>query len=120
MNQFHVIYDDNCPLCLAAIGQVRQLDRLGLVNLVPLSGITDRPGSSIPARQKLLEQMHLITPEGKVYRGADAVGVLARLLPQSRYFGSFLLLPGVRHLARGIYRLIARHRLRLSHLMTLN
>ncbi|UCE24731.1 MAG: DUF393 domain-containing protein [Candidatus Zixiibacteriota bacterium] len=120
MGQYHVIYDDNCPLCLAAIGQVRQLDRLGLVNLVALSDVTGRAASALPAHRKLLEQMHLVTPEGRVYRGADAVGVLARVLPKSRYIGNFILLPGVRQLARIIYRLIARHRLSVSRLCSLN
>jgi len=86
--------------------------------MMPVSEIPQMPG--VPVRQGLLEQVHLITPEGKVYRGAEAVGVLAGLFPESRYFGRIILLPGIRDLARVVYRFVARHRFRLSRLTTLN
>ncbi len=120
MSRYHVIYDDTCPLCLTGIEQIRKLDRLGLVSFVPLSGVPEQSGSRMPSREKLKQQMHLITPEGKVYRGAEAAGLLATLFPSSRLLGEFILLPGVRHLARHVYRLIARHRLRISRLAALN
>ena len=120
MNRYHVIYDDNCPLCLAGIGQIEKLDQLGLVRFVPLSNTHDKSGPRMPSREKLKEQMHLITPEGKVYRGAEAAGVLATLFPSSRLLGGLILLPGVRLVARRVYRLIARHRLKISRLVALN
>ena len=105
---------------MTGIEQIRKLDRLGLVRFVPLSDVSEKSGPRIPSREKLKEQMHLITPEGKVYRGAEAAGVLATLFPSSRLLGSLILLPGVRLVARYVYRLIARHRLKISHLAALN
>lgn len=118
VSRYHLIFDDRCPLCVGAADGVRKLDRLGLVELVPVSGIPQT--SDTPVRPGLLEQVHLITPEGKIYRGAEAVGVLAGLFPRSRYLGRFILLPGVRSVARVLYGFVAKYRLRLSRLATLN
>lgn len=120
MSQYHLIYDDNCPICLASIDKVRKLDRLGLVNLVPLSSVADRPRGALPAKERLRDEIHLITPEKKVYRGAEAVGVLASLFPGSRYVGAFIMAPGIRVIARHIYRIVARHRLSISRIASLN
>ncbi|MEW6412016.1 MAG: DUF393 domain-containing protein [Candidatus Zixiibacteriota bacterium] len=120
MKQYHLIYDDNCPVCLSSVGKISKLDKLGLVNRVPLSQALKARNPNMPVKDKLAEQLHLVTPEGKIYRGAEAVGILATLFPQSRLLGQFMLLPGVRFLARAVYRLIARHRMRLSRLMPLN
>ncbi|UCG61785.1 MAG: DUF393 domain-containing protein [Candidatus Zixiibacteriota bacterium] len=120
MGQYHLIYDDNCPICRKSISTVRNLDRLGLVNCVPLSTVTDQPRRGTLVKGKLAEEIHLITPEGKVYRGAEAVGVLASLFPRSKYLGAFILLPGVRALARRAYRRVARRRLMISRLLSLN
>jgi predicted DCC family thiol-disulfide oxidoreductase YuxK len=120
VNQYHLIYDSDCPICLKAVEGLRKLDRLGLINPVALSSIPEHPRSGFPSHQKLKEQIHLITPERKVYRGAEAVAVLATMLPRSKYLGEFLLLPGVRTVARFIYAIVARNRLRLSGLAALN
>ena len=120
MSRYHVIYDDNCPICAAGAVRLEKLDRMGLVRCVPLSEIPERPDMRTLSRAKLKDQMHLITPEGKVYRGAEAAGVLATLFPGSRLLGEFILLPGVRSVARRVYRLVARHRFKISRLVSLN
>jgi len=118
MSPYHLIYDDRCPVCVEAVGRVQKLDRLGLVELMPVSQIPQGPQA--PDRRRLLDEVHLITPEGKVFRGADAVGILAGLFPQSRYFGRLILMPGIRSVARIVYGIVARHRLKQSRLTTLN
>ena len=120
MSQYHLIYDDTCPVCLASIDKIGKLDRLGLVNLVPLTSIPDRPRCGMPAGEKLREEIHLITPERKVYRGAEAVAILASLFPSSRYLGALIMAPGIRVIARHIYRLLARHRFSIARIASLN
>jgi predicted DCC family thiol-disulfide oxidoreductase YuxK len=100
--------------------KIEKLDRLGLINRVPLSVAVKTRKPGMPAENRLSNEMHLITPEGKIYRGAEAVGVLATLFPQSRLLGEIILLPGVRAVARLVYRQVARHRMRLSRLLPLN
>ena len=120
MSQYYVIYDDNCPVCCASVEKVRKLDRLGLVNCIPLSLVPNRPQRGMPGKERLADQLHLITPEKKVYRGAEAVGVLASLFPSSRYLGAFIMLPVIRVVARHVYRIVARHRFSISRTVSLN
>ncbi|UCD63693.1 MAG: DUF393 domain-containing protein [Candidatus Zixiibacteriota bacterium] len=115
-----MIYDDQCSLCLGAVGKVRQLDRLGLVELVPLSRAADSFGHCPSTEERLRKQLHLVTSEGKIYRGAEAVGVLAALFPESKLLGHVILLPFIRPLARWAYRIVARHRLKISRLVSVN
>jgi predicted DCC family thiol-disulfide oxidoreductase YuxK len=120
MNQYHLIYDDECPLCTACIESLRHRDRIELVKYVPLSGLLDDARLRPSAIERLKQEVHLITPQRRVYRGAEAVGVLARVLPGSRLIGALVLFPGIRYLARHTYRMVARHRLTISKLTSLN
>jgi predicted DCC family thiol-disulfide oxidoreductase YuxK len=120
MNVYHLIYDDNCPVCLKGVDRIKDLDKLGLVYFVPLSKALDIHAGRLPTGGRLREEIHLIAPDKKVYRGAEAVGVLAGLFPRSRIVGNFILLPGVRSVARVVYGFVARHRMKLSRIAALN
>ncbi|MBU0985153.1 MAG: DUF393 domain-containing protein [candidate division Zixibacteria bacterium] len=114
MVSYFLIFDDHCPICRRAASRVRKLDTLGVVELVPLSCATMTGGQSLPSPELLANKVHLISREGTIFTGADAVGQLAGLFPRSRLLGQFILLPGVRQIARRVYSTIARHRLKLS------
>lgn len=117
MLSYFLIFDDDCPVCVKATQEVEKLDDLGVVRLVPLSAAAAPAGSSALSREKMANQMHLVSSDGRVWAGADAVARLARICPRSRNLGRFLSLPGVRQVARLIYGQVARHRLRLSRLI---
>ena len=119
MDHCSLIYDDSCPVCLAGIEKVRQYDRHGLVELIPLSRASTRNDLKLPPQTELSREIHLISSDGKIYKGSDALAHLARLLPKPRLLGRMLLLPGIRQLARPLYRLIAKHRLKISGLLKL-
>jgi predicted DCC family thiol-disulfide oxidoreductase YuxK len=115
MGDNYLIYDDSCPVCRASIKRVQQLDKLGIVRLVRLSQLSEINDVKLPALSELKEQIHFITADGMAHKGAEAIGHLAGLFPQSRLLGRILSLPGVKQIARPLYRLIARHRLKLSN-----
>ncbi len=114
MVDYYLIFDDTCPLCKRAAAGVRKLDTLGVVDLIPLSCAAMPGGRLLPSPELLANKVHLISRDGVIFAGADAVGQLAGLFPRSRMLGQFILLPGVRHVARRVYGAIARHRLKLS------
>jgi predicted DCC family thiol-disulfide oxidoreductase YuxK len=120
MKKYRLIYDDSCPVCVAAVSKAVRLDSMGLVSLEPLSGARTAGYPDLPSPAKLAKEIHLIAPDGAVYRGAEAVGRLASLFPRSKLLGRIILLPLVRPLARLVYGLVARHRLRLSKALGLN
>ena len=115
MKRYILIYDDGCSFCAAAVAKVRRLDRFGIVDIMPLSH-PHLPDSVVcPLPSELARSIILFTPEGEKYAGSDAVALLASVLPGTRWFGWVLLLPGIKQIARPMYRFIARHRMQLSH-----
>jgi predicted DCC family thiol-disulfide oxidoreductase YuxK len=121
MDSFILIYDDKCPICRGSADRVAKLDRLGVVTLLGLSEADRRLPADIglPERERLHEEIHLITPDGQIITGAAALGVVARLFPRSRWLGKVIMLPGIRWIAKWVYRLVARQRRRLSRVLRL-
>ncbi|MDZ4722442.1 MAG: DUF393 domain-containing protein [candidate division Zixibacteria bacterium] len=117
MSTNYLIYDDACPACLIGINKLKKLDTFGLISLIPLSNPRIPLGIPLPSSDKLREAICLITSDNTTYFGADALSRVALLLPKSRFVGRLLLLPGIKHLARPIYRIVAKHRLKLSKLL---
>ena len=116
MIRYYLIYDDTCDICTMAVRRVRRLDEDGEVDLVPISQASRLRGYDLPGEDKLKEEIHLVTPTGRIIAGADAVGYLARVLPRTRMWGRLISLPIIRSVARVVYRIIARNRHRLSRL----
>ena len=115
MPGYYLIYDNECPLCCQSTEVVRRMDRLGLVKLMPLSLVRESVELStipLPLDGEMQKAIHLIASDGRVWAGSEAVGRLAALCPRSRLLGRFILLPGVRVLARWVYGFVARHRMR--------
>jgi predicted DCC family thiol-disulfide oxidoreductase YuxK len=106
-----LIYDGECRFCQA---QVVRLQRWAGPQLLPLplqkSGLLDALGL---AHEDAMRAMQLVTQQGWIYAGVEAV---VQGLRQRPILGRLLRLyyvPGVRQLADLGYRLIARYRYRL-------
>ncbi len=115
MQQWHLIYDDSCPVCLGAIDKVMRLDKAGLIIPTPLSNPILPDWLALPSHEELYKQMHLVSPAGKVFRGADAIERLLSIFPQSRVFGLVLSLPVIKQLSRICYGIVARNRMKISN-----
>lgn len=103
-----LIYDGECGLCRRAVERVRVWDREQRLAYLPFQdGAVRRFGIPLPA---LAAAMHLLLPDGRVFSGADALPELGRLLPGKRWWAWGFGVPGVRPLARRIYRRIAQRR----------
>ncbi len=55
-------------------------------------------------------ELHLVAPDGALFRGAEAVRETLLRLPSLRGLGELLRLPGVIDLARPIYAFVAANR----------
>ncbi|RMD74159.1 MAG: DUF393 domain-containing protein, partial [Chloroflexi bacterium] len=55
-------------------------------------------------------QLHVVGPDGTIYRGAEAVRELLLQLPALRGLGELLRLPGALTLAQPVYEFVARNR----------
>ena len=110
-----LLYDGECPLCLKSVSVLQRLDWFHVVHYQNARDIQHLPPSPVPLdAQKLLEEMHLITPDRRaVYRGFGAFRWLAWRLPLLFVFAPLLYLPGVPKLGRRLYRWVARNRFNL-------
>jgi predicted DCC family thiol-disulfide oxidoreductase YuxK len=105
-----LVYDGQCRFCERCIGIVRRWDGAGRVHTVRLQDAEewrDVPGLS---RAALEGAMHLVSPAGRVYAGAEAAAPLLGLLPGGRMLAAPLALPGAGRVAAAAYRWVARHR----------
>jgi predicted DCC family thiol-disulfide oxidoreductase YuxK len=117
MKPWYLIYDDKCSICNIGVDKIKRLDKSRLIELVPLSNPKLPVGYEVPPKEEMQEQMHLISPDQKVYKGADAVARVAEIFPESKFAGKLISFPLVRPFARVIYDLIARNRLKFSKIV---
>ena len=116
MKQHLVLYDDQCPLCIFQMKLLTWLDWLGKLALVPL---TDPRAAEIApqlTREALLEAMHCVAKNGRVYRGARCIRFVGMRLPLMVPVALFLWVPGVIWIAERVYAWVSRHRLRISRI----
>ena len=104
-----LIYDGECGVCRKAVELLRRWDREHELRFVPFqdSVAVARFGIALPA---LAAAMHLVSPDGRVYPGADAIPELLRLFPGKRWLAPLFRIPGVLPLARRVYAWIAVRR----------
>lgn len=110
-----VLYDGECPLCLASMGIVKRLDWLRVLRFQNCRETDQLPPTPEPLDpQRLIEEMHVVTPRrDAVYRGFAAFRWMAWRLPLLTVFAPLLYLPGVPALGRRVYLWVARNRFRL-------
>lgn len=96
-------------MCRRAVATLQAWDRAGRFAYVPFQDreAVARFGIALPA---LAAAMHLVLPDGRVFAGADAVPEMLRLLPGRRWLAAGFRIPGVRPVARRVYRWIAERR----------
>jgi predicted DCC family thiol-disulfide oxidoreductase YuxK len=111
--KYIVLYDGHCPFCVARAKNITTLGRRGAIVATDFqgSGALDRfPGITHDA---CMHAMHLVTPDGRVYRGFEA-GVRAVATRRVLGWPAFLYyLPGFRQLCDRLYTLVAANRYRL-------
>jgi predicted DCC family thiol-disulfide oxidoreductase YuxK len=110
-----VLYDGECPLCLKSVDLLKHFDWFK-----NLEYINVREANKVPVRQppldpkRLLEEMHLITPDRKhVYHGYAAFRWMAWRLPLFCWLAPLMYVPGISVLGQRIYLWVARNRYRL-------
>jgi glyoxylase-like metal-dependent hydrolase (beta-lactamase superfamily II)/predicted DCC family thiol-disulfide oxidoreductase YuxK len=111
---YQVIYDEQCEICQAGVSWLKILDHDKRIVIHPIDPDT-LPRIHLDLKvDACLRELHVITPEGKIVVGADAVILLAGLFPETRLIGTISGAPGVRTISRLLYGLVALNRYALS------
>jgi predicted DCC family thiol-disulfide oxidoreductase YuxK len=111
-----VIYDGNCAFCRGQVARLARWD--GRQRLVFVS-LHDRwVAERFPdlSREQLLQQMYVVTRDGRRYAGAEALRYLTRRLPRLWPLAPLLHIPFSLAFWDWIYRRIARRRYQLNRL----
>lgn len=111
---YTVLYDGQCEICQAGVSWLRILDRKRRTSCVPLSQEALATLNAPLKMEDCLRQLHVVTPQGKVYVGWDAVACLARLCPSTWLLGVLGRIFPFRTAGRLLYGLVAANRYSLS------
>jgi len=111
---YKVLYDGQCEICQACVAWLKTLDREN--KTLPLA-ISPDVLSTVDSRLRLeecLRQLHVVTPEGEMLVGWDAVASLARLFPATWLIGTLGQWFLFRNIGRLLYGFVATNRYSLS------
>lgn len=112
-----IFYDSTCPLCMAEMRELRRLDvakRLCLEDLFA-GDFSDRyPHID---RQRAIAVLHGQLDSGEVLLGLDCTRLAWALVGKKKWL-AVLRWPVIKPLADWAYLLFARHRARISRLLT--
>jgi glyoxylase-like metal-dependent hydrolase (beta-lactamase superfamily II)/predicted DCC family thiol-disulfide oxidoreductase YuxK len=111
---YRVLYDGQCEICQACVSWLRALDHENKTVCLPIS-MEVLP--NVDARLKMdecLRQLHVVTPEGEIHVGWDAVSCLARLFASTWFIGVVGRRFPFRNGGRLVYGFVAKNRYSLS------
>jgi predicted DCC family thiol-disulfide oxidoreductase YuxK len=110
-----LLYDGECPLCRRGVRMLKRLDWLKRLHYQNCRDTAHLPPCAAPLDpQKLVEQMHLVTPDRRRVRvGFGAFRWMAWRLPLTMLIAPLLYLPGVPWLGRRAYLWVAKNRFNL-------
>lgn len=112
--RFRAVYDEQCEICQSFVSWLAVLDRKRIIECVPIE--PDRLSRIHPDLnvQDCLRQLHVVDPDGRIWKGWDAVARLARLFPATWLIGALGSVPPFHWLGRAAYGFVAANRYALS------
>jgi predicted DCC family thiol-disulfide oxidoreductase YuxK len=113
-----IYFDGACPLCAREIAHYLRRDRAGRLaardiaaDPAPLAPLGITQAAAIAA-------LHVRHADGRMARGAAAFVAIWERLPRWRWLAATLRrVPGALALAEAVYRLVARHRVRVVRVL---
>ena len=108
------LYDGSCRFCTA---QARKLQRIvGAKRIETVSfqddGVLAR--FSGVSHEACMQRLHVVSPDGRVFAGAEAVARAVALVPVVGQVAWLYYLPGVTQITDWVYRMVARNRYRIA------
>lgn len=106
-----ILFDGSCELCRASVDGVGRFDNSGMIEALDLNNEQARAQFPDLRRENLLEELHAVDDQGRVYRGARAINeILRRQHGLTGVLAYLWYVPGYAWLADRQYRRIASTR----------
>ncbi|QYJ78365.1 thiol-disulfide oxidoreductase DCC family protein [Shewanella acanthi] len=115
--QLRIFFDGQCPLCQAEMRRLKRFDSRGLIALEDINAVDFEQRFSHINKHDAKRVLHGETFEGELLLGLD-VSQRAWSLLDRRPWLKLLRLPPIKPIADWGYLLLAKHRYRLSYLLT--
>src|SRR6202158_4559742 len=111
---YRVLYDGQCEICQSCVSWLKALDHDNKTICLPISAEVLSAVDSRLQMDECLRQLHVVTTEGEIRVGWDAVACLARLFPSTWLIGALGQRFPFRNAGRWLYGFIAKNRYSLS------
>ena len=102
-----LIFDDGCGLCQRGVWLLRRFDWFKTITLVPLSNAADLLVEHSITTEAMMKAMHLVTSDGRVFAGAEAVREFGIRMPLLFPLALAMRLGFVLRLAKWVYKKIS-------------
>ena len=109
-----VLYDGSCSICSRQAEKWKNRDRGGRIEWVDIAAENFQLEETEIALERLWQEIHVLTVEGEVFVGLDALIMIWKQFPRKPIFYYLARIPGVAGIMRQGYRLLARNRHRIS------
>lgn len=107
-----VVYDGDCQFCTRQVNRLHWLDRGKRLSFLSLHDPATSKLLPDLTHEQLMQEMVVVTPEGRRFGGAMAGRYLSRRLPALWWLAPLLHIPGSLPLWSWAYRTVARNRYR--------
>lgn len=108
--RYTLLYDGACRLCTGQTRWIKAYDDDGLIEILDLRSPEAQARFPQIKPEDAQREVHLVAPDGTLYRGPEAVRETLLRLPALRGLGELLRLPGAMLLARPVYAWVAQNR----------
>lgn len=114
-----IFYDSQCPLCMAEMIQLKELDKHKKINFADLHAEDFNNIYPYIDQSKANRVLHGELPSGEIILGLDVTCKAWSLVGKHRWL-AILRWPLIRFFADMVYKLFARYRNTISYLLTGN
>jgi predicted DCC family thiol-disulfide oxidoreductase YuxK len=107
-----VYYDEECGFCQRSLHWINQFDWFGKMSYKPISALSAKQTEIDVGR--LQHAMGVQDENGEIYYGADGFEQISSRCPALIGFSLLMKIPGCIYVARYVYNIIARNRMKLG------
>ena len=112
-----LIFDDGCGFCNRGVRLLLRLDWFKTITPVPLSAADDLLARNSIPLEAMMNAMHLVTRDGRVFAGVEAVRMFGTRIPLLFPLAFAMRLGLVMSLTKWVYKKISGNRYAITRML---